>query len=105
MNLDNEQLNALSAIDRDRYMELERLFSSKGWKIVLAAAQDNANSAYAVGANASSWAENRVALGNRSAWQTIVNFEESTQTLYESKAAQAFETAEIVRISEESEYE
>lgn len=105
MTLDNEQLNALSAPERERYMELERLFASKGWKIVQATAQENANTAFNLGANASSWAENRVAFGNRIAWQTILNFEESTQQLFEQRAATALQAAEIISISEESEYE
>jgi hypothetical protein len=105
MNLDNEQLNSLSAPERERYMELERLFASKGWKIVQTMAKSNAEGAFALGANASSWAQNREAFGNRTCWMTILNLEESTQQLFESKAVAAAQAAEIVRISEESEYE
>lgn len=105
MQIDNEQLNTLSAPERERYMELERLFASKGWKIVLAMAKDNANAAFAIGANASSWAQNREALGNRTCWMSILGLEDSTQQLFENKAAQVLEAAEIVRIAEESEYE
>ena len=105
MNLDTEQLNALSPGDRDRYMELERLFRSRGWKIVLAAANDNVNTAILVGANANTWADNRIAFGNRLAWQTILNFEESTEQLYESKAAKALERDLVSVIADEHENE
>lgn len=105
MTLDNEQLNVLSGPDRDRYMELERLFASKGWKIVRQMAQENAQTAHNMGANASSWADNRIAFGNKTCWMTILELEESTQHLFEQKVSAANEAAEIVRFSEESEYE
>jgi hypothetical protein len=105
MNLDNEQLNALSAPDRERYMELERFFASKGWKIFQAMAVDNANSALMAGANAATWADNRVAYGNRSAWLYVLNLEQSTEQEFEAKAAKTLQAAEIARFAEESEYE
>ncbi len=105
MNLDTEQLNALSPSDRDRYMELERLFRSKGWKIVMATAQENVNIAILVGANASTWADNRVAFGNRTAWQTILGLEEQTEDLYETKANSALKVSLIDHILDEHENE
>ena len=105
MHLDIEQLNLLKPEHRERYMELERLFSSKGWKIVKTMAEQNAQLAHNAAANAANWADNRMAVGNRSAWQTIVNIEEQTEATYEKLAADASAAAEIVRIAEEHEYE
>lgn len=105
MNLDNEQLNLLTPFDRERYMELERLFASKGWKIVQKLAEENAQIAHNTGANASTWADNRVALGNKLAWMSIANFEKDTEAVYEQKAQQARAANEIQLISDEHEYE
>lgn len=105
MHLDIEQVNLLKPAQRDRFMELERLFASKGWKIVKAMAEENARLAHDIAANASSWADNRVAVGNRSAWRMVVNLEEQTEALFEKEAAEALQAVEIARISEEHEYE
>lgn len=105
MNLDNQQLNALAPVERERYMELERLFASKGWRIFIATAKDNANAAYAVGANASTWEENRVAYGNRMAWQYVLALEEATEQEFEAKAARASHADELAAIAAEHELE
>lgn len=105
MHLDIEQLNVLSPEHRERYMELERLFASKGWKIVKAMSEANAKAAHDAAANASSWADNRLAIGNRGAWMMVANLEEQTEQVYEDLSAKALQAVEIVRIAEEHEYE
>lgn len=105
MNLDTEQLNALAPEQRERYMELERLFASKGWRVVIKTAQTNMEAAHNAAANASSWADNRMAIGNRAAWQQIVNMEEQTEAIYESVAARAQEQIALLAISDEHENE
>lgn len=105
LNLDQTQLSVLSPSDRDRYMDLESLFRSKGWKIVKALAEQNALTAHNVAATANTWADNRIAVGNRSAWQTIINFEEATEAHYLGLITAVQATREVELMHEEHDYE
>ena len=101
MHLDLEQVNALAPDDRNRYMQLEKLFAQPGWRIVVALATQNAGAALTQAAVASSWDNNRLAYGNHLAWRAIQNLEKDTQALYSEKAAQVIAQDELQRISDE----
>jgi hypothetical protein len=103
--LDLEQVNALSADDRTRYMQLEKLFSQPGWKLVMALAAQNATNALRNAAVAASWDQNRMAIGNHVAWQAIANLEKETQDLYAGKAAGVLQAKELKHLSDEQEFE
>jgi len=103
--LDLEQVNALSPDDRARYMQLEKLFSQPGWKLVVALAAQNATNALRNAALASSWDQNRMAIGNHIAWQAISNLEKDTQDLYAGKAAGVIQAKELQHLSDEQDFE
>lgn len=105
MHLDLEQVNALVPDDRNRYMQLEKLFAQPGWRVVVALATQNAAVALTQAAVASSWDNNRLAYGNHIAWRAIQNLEKDTQALYSEKAMQTLNQQELARLSEENELE
>jgi len=101
LQLDLEQVNALAPDDRNRYMQLEKLFAQPGWRIVVALATNNAAQSLQQAALASSWDANRLAIGNHMAWRSIQNLERDTQALYADKAAQQFAADDLRRIEDE----
>lgn len=105
MHLDLEQVNALAPDDRNRYMQLEKLFAQPGWRIVVALANQNQAQALQQAAMASNWDANRLAIGNHLAWRAIQNLEKDTQALYSEKALQTMAQEELQRISDEHELE
>lgn len=105
MHLDLEQVNALSPDDRNRYMQLEKMFALPGWKVVVALAQENAAAAFQQAALASNWDANRMALGNHLAWRAIANLEKDTQALYTDKALKNLMADDVRRIAEEHSFE
>lgn len=105
MMLDEAQLNALTPEDRRKYMAFEQLFGSTGWKYVVALAKHNAAEAVQRAAFADNWAANRIAIGNGAAWDAISKLEEQTEATYQLKLQELEKAAEIVRITEESQYE
>lgn len=105
MQLDLEQLNALPPSDRERYMQLEKLFAQPGWKIVVKGALENIAIAMKQAAFAASWDQNRAAIGNMAAWQSIANMEKDTQAGFADKITQLITERESRRVSEEHDYE
>jgi hypothetical protein len=105
MQLDLEQLNELPPVDRDRYMQLEKLFAQPGWKIVVKGAQENIATAMRQAAFATSWDHNRAAIGNMSAWQSIANMEKDTQAGFLQKLADLQVEREARRVAAEHDYE
>lgn len=103
--LDLEQVNALVPDDRNRYMDLEKLFQQKGWKVVVALARQNAATALLTAARAQNWDQNRVAIGNHMAWQAIANLEKETKEIYEGKANEMIRLEELASISNENDLE
>lgn len=103
--LDQAQLSALKPADRDRYMALEQLFAQPGWKLVVALAKQNATAQVQRAAFAASWADNRIAVGNGAAWNTIATLEEATMADYERMVAETERERETLRISDESDFE
>lgn len=105
MQLDLEQLNALPAADREQYMKLEKLFAQPGWKIVIKGALENVATAFRQAAYASTWDQNRAAIGNMSAWQSIANMEKDTQAGFIAKINDLAAAHEAERVSSELDYE
>jgi hypothetical protein len=105
MRLEAEQLALLSPADRNRYMALEALFDSDGWKIVMALAHQSAAGALQRAALANSWAENRMAIGNSLAWNAIFQLQDATENDFLTMAASAADDAMAKAISVEEEYE
>lgn len=105
MNLESEQLNALNEADRARYSSMEKLFASTGWKYVVALAKANVAEAKERGALASSWPENRIAMGAALAWNSISTLEEQTEAVYEAKALEALTKNATTPFNDELEYE
>lgn len=105
MHLDLEQVNALAPDDRNRYMQLEKLFAQPGWRVVVALATQKVAEALQQAAFASSWDNNRIAMGAHLAWRGIQNLEKDTQALYSEKAAQQINQEELQRIADEHELE
>lgn len=105
MRLESEQLALLSPADRNRYMALESLFDSDGWKIVMALSQKNAAEALQRAALANSWAENRMAVGNSLAWNNIWNLEQQAEVQFHEMASTARDGALAEAIAIEDEYE
>lgn len=105
MNLELEQVNALTPDDRNRYMQLEKLFNQPGWKYVTALAQRNAALALQNAALAATWDTNRMQIGNHMAWLSIANLEKDTQSHYGELSAKALMGRELSQLSEESDFE
>lgn len=105
MQLDLEQLNALPMADRERYMQLEKLFAQPGWKVIMKHAHENVAQAMRQAAFAANWDQNRAAIGNMSAWQSIANMEKETHAAFTAKVTDLGAQREAQRISEEAAYE
>jgi len=105
MQLDMEQLNALPPADRNRYLALEKLFAMPGWKIVVALAKQNSEAAVQRAAFATSWGDNRLAIGNGYAWNEIQQLETATEKTYATMAVEALTAANADKLSEEHDFE
>lgn len=105
MRLEAEQIALLNPTARERYMALEKLFASDGWKIVMALATNSAATALQRAAVASTWEENRMSLGNSLAWNAISNMEGSAEADFENQLETAEEEARVEAIIAEADYE
>lgn len=105
MNLDEAQLNALPPKDRARYMALERLFSHPSWKIVMAMAEQRMAEQTQRAAFATSWDNNRIAVGVGAGWNEIKQLEESTEAFYAAKLEEVERAATIAAAAEEAAFE
>lgn len=100
--MDGTQLQQLTPEERDQYITFEDLFAHKGWPMFLEWAKSNAMREGINGANANTWAANRIAFGARQAFEAVANFDAQTLGLYEAAAT---ERAEDVQLQMEEEYE
>ena len=88
--------------EKERLTQLETTFSTPGWKAVMEWATEQSDSSILRAATATSWADNRIAVGNQQAFYQFANFAESTLLLYANMAEQAKLDAEV---EEEEGYE
>ncbi len=88
--------------EKERLTQLETTFSTPGWKTIVEWAQNKSEDSILRAATATSWADNRIAVGNQQAYFQLANFAESTLLLYANMAEQAKLDAEV---EEEEGYE
>lgn len=87
--MDLEQLALLDDVSKERYVTLERMFDTPGWKLVEEWAKTNAQQQFHRAALAGSWEENRMALGARLAYEVIAGLRDSTEAEFIAKAEDA----------------
>lgn len=87
--MDLDALKFLDDNDKERYMVLERLFNQPGWQLVVALATQSALDAKERAAFATSWDQNRLAVGSGLAYTHISNLQNITEAEYVQKAESA----------------
>jgi hypothetical protein len=92
--LNAEQINSLSPENKERYVRLEKLFGSEGWKDIEAYAKVNAMVALDRQMNAGSWDQFTLAKGARLAYQSVAELQATTELEFEQLAADAQAAAE-----------
>lgn len=85
--MDLDQLKLLTDEQRDRYLKLEKLFGMPGWAIMEKWAEGNRDEARDRAASASTWEENRIAVGQRIAFDTFANLRRISEMEFEMLAA------------------
>lgn len=100
--MDLESLKYLSDEDKNRYMTLERMFQSDGWKVLMAWAVENHEQQMIRAVMAPSWEDHRIATGARLALEQVIRFEQTTEAEYQQRAEDAMLSAES---DDEVEYE
>lgn len=71
---------------KERFSALEAVFRLPGWKLIEDWANANADIMRYRGADASNWDTNRLALGARTAFEQLAQFQESTEREFEQMA-------------------
>lgn len=87
---------------KERFSALEAVFRLPGWKLIEDWANANAEIMRYRGADASNWDTNRLALGARTAFEQLAQFQESTEREFEQMIVDAKERIDSV---DEIEYE
>ncbi len=105
MHLSQSELDALSIEDKERYRALEQLFKTKGWKLVSALASQNAVAQFKNAALAPNWDQNRIAVGQYLAWNSIASLETETEQLYEQKISEATSQVELKIVQDQHDFE
>lgn len=100
--MDLKQLQFLSDEDKERYMSLERLWEQPGWQLVVQLATQLAIANKDRATFATSWEQNRMALGSAFAYDHISRLQELTEAEYEQKVDSQLSAA---RATEEEVYE
>lgn len=85
--LDLEQIKNLTPAQKDRYMALERMFATDGWRIVTEHVTGLANDAAERELNAVNWETNRVWHGARAALLQMANMQDVTEKEFAALAA------------------
>ena len=93
--MDQNQINALTPGQKERYSKLESLFEHPGWAIVEQWAQLNADEHRDRAAFAQTWDANRVSVGARTAFALVVNLRNATEAEFAQLAADAAATTLI----------
>jgi hypothetical protein len=99
--LDQTQLALLPPVDREKYMALERFFSSAGWKYIKGLAEQRAAEQVQRAAFAASWADNRLAIGAGAAWNELAKLEETETASFERMVKEAAKADETDAVDEE----
>lgn len=81
-----EMLRNLSDAQKDAYMNLERVFDSKGWQSILKDLESQLQSSNTVVANAKSWEDYKYSQGYRDCLINMVNLRERAVAEFESLA-------------------
>ncbi len=80
---------------KDRLLELEKTFSTPGWQYIMQWARDKSDDSILRAATATSWADNRIAIGNQQAYFQFANYAEAELLVYANMAEQAKLDAEV----------
>lgn len=84
--MDLDQIKHLSDEQKERYMALTRLFEMPGWAIVQKWAESNYEDSRERAASASTWDQNRIAVGERVVYDVLRKMEEITEREYSTLA-------------------
>ena len=80
--------------ERDRFVKFQELFETAGWQLLSEFSHAKVTERMVAGANAKSWEENRLALGQRLAWAEIANAAQTFMSSFEQLAESNKEAAE-----------
>ncbi len=100
--LDQASLAHLDDAQRQRYMTLERLFDTDGWKLLVEFSKSNAGLQEQRIINAQNWETHRHASGARAVYLQFANLQEQFEQEF---SAIAEEAANRVRLVEETDFE
>ena len=101
--MEQEEVSFLSATEiaqhlgekeLDRFLKLQELFETPGWKLLQEYAQAQAFAALTAGAAAQSWEQNRVQYGMRLVWDDISNMDTRMMNEFEQLALSNREDSE-----------
>jgi hypothetical protein len=87
--MESEDIKWLSEANKDRFNQLEEVFSLPGWKLLVEWAEQKAIDAGVRGANAATWEDNRQQLGSRLVYEEIVALRDASYNEFEVIALQA----------------
>lgn len=90
-----EIVSHLSDADKTEYAAFTRMFESEGWSFFMEMLTNQERAARDRVFNAKDWDANRIETGKLQALEVMINFEEQTNTLYETVAEDAIEFAEM----------
>ncbi len=90
-----ELLKWLPEEAQQRLLQLETTFGSEGWKTVVGWAQEARDATILRGAQATSWEDNRIALGQSRVYDEVINMAERIFTEYANMADEAKTDFEI----------
>ncbi len=98
-------LNNLSPEEAARLRQLEELFGTTGWKIVVEWARTQQVLSLERAARASSWDDNRIEIGKERVFSDLVNLQQSTEAEFETMAesnAQSQDAEDIIDTNSQS---
>lgn len=84
--LDLQQINLLSNDSKGKYMALERLFDSPGYKFLVAWAKASADECVVKILHAPNWDQHVAHTGAKYAYEQIINFEDITAQEFATEA-------------------
>lgn len=84
--MDLDQIKHLTNEQKDRYMALTRMFEMPGWAIIKKWADLNHDESRERAASASTWDQNRIAVGERIVYDVLRKMEDITEREYSALA-------------------
>lgn len=84
--MDLNQISHLTAEQKDHYVKLERMFGTPGWLLLEQWAEKSAIEQKERAALATTWDQNRIAVGALSAYQQVAGLQEATEREFEALA-------------------